>query len=144
MLTALFFAVEDRRYDTEIGVLWALEPAALNGAQGLDPALPVPESVHELFVGAFEAKPSTGKIVGVATHEVDIRMMMQLSAFTIHDTDKPLEGILHDYGAFLRRYEILPSAKRHLRDQLELLAIDSTNLFPDLDHLAADLNRRTR
>ncbi len=142
VLTALFFAVNDPLYDTEVGALWMLRPMVLNATQGYRLGLPVPEAVGTFFQTAFSPQPGhpTGLILAVATHEVDVRMMVQLSAFTIHDTDKPLEGLVADHSQFLRKYEILASAKPHIRSQLELLGINSANLFPDLDHLARDLN----
>ena len=141
-LTALFFAVQKPTRDTEPGALWALLPTGLNGAQGLPHGLPIPEAVPTLFKAAFDGGPSTGRIVAVATHEVDIRMMVQLSAFTIHDTAKPLETIAADSRPFLRKYTIPPTAKPLIRHRLQLLAIEASNLFPDLEHLAADLNAR--
>jgi len=144
ILTALFFAVTEQQYDEKPGALWALNGAGLNGAQGLVPMLPVPEDgdVLPLFAAAFEDLAPTGKVVAVATHEVDLRMLIQRSAFTVHDSDTPLETLLGDYSAFLRKYDIAPKAKPRLRIQLEHLAIDTAMLFPDLDHLAADLNHR--
>ncbi len=141
-LTALFFVVRKPENDAESGALWALHPARLNAAQRFSPMLPVPESVPDFFKAAFEGGTPTGHIIAVATHEVDIRMMVQLSSFTIHDTDKPLEAIVADPSPFLRKYTIPPTAKPLIRDRLRLLAIESSNLFPDLEHLAADLNSR--
>ena len=144
ILTALFFAVTEKQYDTKPGALWALYGAGLNGAQGLVPMLPVPEDgdVLPLFEAAFEDRADTGKVLAIATHEVDLRMLIQRSAFTVHDSDTPLETLLSDHGAFLRKYDIAPTAKQRLRIQLEHLAIDTAMLFPDLDHLAEDLNHR--
>ena len=62
------------------------------------------------------------------------------TAFTIHDTDKPLETVVADPGPFLRKYTIPPAAKATIRDRLQLLAIEASSLFPDFEHLAADLN----
>ncbi len=143
-LTALFFVVWKSEHDAEPGALWALHSARLNAEQGLPPMLPVPESasVAHLFKAAFDGGTPTGQVIAVAPHEVDIRMMVQLSSFTIHDTDKPLEAIVADPSPFLRKYTIPPTAKPLIRDSLGLLAIESSNLFPDLEHLAGDLNSK--
>jgi len=78
----------------------------LNGVLTASHSLALP-----LFRAAFSERAPTGKIVGVLAHEIDVRMMVQQSAFTIHDTATPLEE-LPGAADFLIKFEVAASAKR--------------------------------
>lgn len=143
-LTALFFAVENDERDTQAGALWALNPLTLNSVQFGDAALLLPEDVAPLFDAAFGVASSTKyKTVAVAPAEVDLRLMVQLSQFTVHSVDTPLEE-LSKCDTFLRKYAIPAEAKKRLREWLALLGIRRANLFPDLENLATDIDMVSR
>jgi len=139
VLFATFFAVRER--PTEAATLWAFDPILLNkyqtGLGGLktygDPV------VASLFKPPFrEEAPQEPKIVAVFANQVDVRMLVQVSAFTIHGIATPLED-LKDRDKFLVRFDIPASAKDRLQEELLQLGIRESNLFPDLEHLAKDV-----
>ena len=139
VLFATFFAV--RKRSTEAATLWALHPTLLNKFQtrleGLktygDPV------VERLFKPPFrDDAPQEDRIVAMFANHVDVRMLVQLSAFTIHGTATPLEDF-EDSDKFLIKFEIPASAKEGLREDLFKLGIRESNLFPDLEHLAKDV-----
>jgi hypothetical protein len=143
VLTGLFFAVDEEQ-DAQAGALWALNADALGNDQVGRPGIILPRSpnVRGLFDAAFDRRIApTDKIIPVGTPQVDIRMMMQVSAFTVHDSRTPLNQ-LPNSGAFVRKYEIPGAAKPHIREQLALMAIRRANLFPDLDNLAKERGDR--
>ncbi len=95
--------------------------------------------VVRLFKPPFrEEAPQEPKIVAVFANQFDVRMLVQLSAFTIHGTVAPLEE-LKNSNKFLIKFEIPASAKEGLREDLFKLGISESNLFPDLEHLAKDV-----
>ena len=88
ILIATYFAVRDERYHDEDGAVWALMGANLNEDQaGKHTYLPPTSSpASNLFREAFhvlDGEPST-IIVATNSFQSDIRMMVQLSEFTLH------------------------------------------------------------
>jgi len=78
-----------------------------------------------------------------ATYQ-DHRMFAQRSCFTIHGISlKPLQDILSNEAIvlsdYLIEYEIEIDAKSSLLNELSILGISATTVFPDLEHLAKDL-----
>lgn len=140
-LVAAFFAVTD--YLSEDGILWALNPFELNRSQTGLHALSVSgaDSLIPLFRAAFgtASKPSD-KILPVMAPEVDLRMLIQQSTFTIHGTATPIDA-LPGAASFTRRFTIPAAAKPFIGRQLAALGIRASTLFPDLEHLAQDLSR---
>ena len=66
-------------------------------------------------------------------------MMVQLSGMTIHGSPRPLNerpGIGSDV---LRKFVIDGRKKALLREELASLGIRQRTVFPDLEHLARDL-----
>ncbi len=59
---------------------------------------------------------------------------------TIHGSSQPLEG-RDDSDRYLLKFVVDAAAKHDLRIHLERFGIRERNLFPDLEHLARDLNR---
>ncbi len=135
VLFAAYFAVE--KEPEKPGELWMLQPNSLNQLQLGTDFLSVPEDprVTPLFNAAFTREPYGGKIVAVGVREVDIRMMVQQSAFTLHDTPTPLEQ-MPNHEKFLVRFEIPAAAKGQIRRQLDHLGVSQRNLFPDLETLS--------
>lgn len=86
ILPATFFAVEQAEHHGK-GALWGLNASALNKKHLGRDGLPVPDDaeVIPLFEAAFLESSSAGatKAAAVGTKEVDIRMLVHLSAFTI-------------------------------------------------------------
>ena len=142
ILIAAYFAVCE--YPDEAAALWALAPGALNDLQVEKRALMSagnPET-KALFDAPFDrTAEESDKIVAVMANQIDPRMMVQLSGFTIHGSRNPLDS-LPKSDQFLVEYEIPATAKEKIKNQLGMVGIMEANLFPDLDHLASDLASR--
>ena len=80
------------------------------------------------------------KVLAINTQQRDIRMLVQQSVFTMHGSNKALEeyeGAQH----FLRKFTIPANSKLDFWVSLQQLGIKESYLFPDLEHLAIELNR---
>lgn len=145
-LFALFFALQED-LPCDDAAIWAICPGQLNQVQFECPMILSPytnRKVKALFKTPFIDVPSApNKVAAVHLREVDIRMSVQLSAFTVHGDSRPLNS-LPDWRCFMRQLQIPKSAKPELRKQLSLLGIRESTLFPDLDHLAQQLNKDAR
>lgn len=90
------------------------------------------------FVPFFKSVNEGRAVMALLPDEVDVRMQLQLSVFTLHADDKPLEE-MPDREQFLVRFEIPADAKKTLREELYKLGIRVSTLFPDLEHLAEEV-----
>lgn len=142
-LTALFFAVwEQPNVD---GRVWILDPLRMNfdsiGRGVL--AAPTNSSVLPLIDGAFTNEDSVkNRVVAITPVEIDVRMTLQHSAFTIHTPAADL--IDFAVGKPWLSYLTVPGAlKSAIRGQLGLLGVRRSTLFPDLDSLAQDIAEMT-
>jgi len=141
LLIGLYFAVEDEKYFDSNGGLFCLLPALLNknerGACGHLPA-------HDPWVGkitwdAFRHdKKGPKDILSLVPDQVDIRHMTQQTAFTIHGRSDPLKNG-ESPSPFIFKYKIKKESKGEIKEILRGLGIKKSYLFPDLDHLAADI-----
>lgn len=140
-LLAVFFSVWQEKYDAEDATLWALDPYALNyftiKEHGLvQPGHPQADRLVQL---AYSQTPADEEaVVSLLTEEIDVRMLTQLSGFTIHGSPTALEG-RPGLESILFKYQIPAAAKPQIRRQLTSLGIRERNVFPDLEHLANDL-----
>ena len=67
-------------------------------------------------------------------------MLLQLSRFTLHGSPKPLEEY-EESDRYLGKIIIPSDVKEKIKTQLLYMGIAESNLFPDLEHLAGDLNK---
>ena len=67
-------------------------------------------------------------------------MSAQQSAFTIHANETPLED-LPRASRFLTRYKLTRGAKKALWYHLRSIGVTGGVLFPDLPHLADDIEK---
>ena len=153
-LIALFFALSlhepDYRHDSEPAALWALDPVGLNDAQIGGRGFPSYDSpfLTDLAKAAFHTTDfdMTGTTEGLCEaqafypQQIDVRMVVQQSAYTIHGTEKPLQE-LADADEFLLKIEIPSDQKSILRHLLAVLSIRRWDLYPDLQNLGQDLSR---
>jgi hypothetical protein len=143
-LIALFFAVQN--HDDAPGVLWALSPSELNRHEFKTGKLlsPYGKDVKNLFEAPFGVTDKDNpRIAAVVIRHIDVRMTVQLSAFTIHGVNTPL----NEYSKkeqFLINFEIPAESKKLLRLELIDMGIRESNIFPDLDHLAAELKKMAK
>jgi hypothetical protein len=141
-LTALFFAVEEKKHKKVDGAVWCLDPVALNRAANLqfafEPEIPafgrdkVLDSYLPSRVQESPAKQFTVAIVGPRNTP---RMAAQLGTFTInHRLHTPIETIgNHDH---VWRWIIPAAAKKRIQEELTLLGVSVLTLFPELDRVA--------
>ncbi len=141
-IVATYFVVT-KNQDRD-GALWALDPFTLTHTQiGKLHIMPVQSSEIQLLVrSAFGLEPRQENVFPIITNEIDLRMLVQLSTFTIHGSPKPLD----DYdqtGRFLEKH-IIPAACKHtILQELEVIGVTLATLFPDLDNLAEHLKNRS-
>jgi len=147
ILVAAYFAVADKKHADQPATLWGLEPTRLNESQierkGLlvhqdEEALPLFEDAFSSDHGSENDILSRDRIVAILTGQLDITQVVQFSTFTIHGSATPING-LDDVHKYLVEYEIPPEAKPQLLQALNLLGIRRSFLFPDLEHLANDI-----
>ncbi len=148
ILTAAYFAVattEPREKDLN-GVIWALQPDLLNRlSAGTYLLYLLGEPGTEMLI----RRASLGDLAGVSKcpvlavygSHIDMRMMLQQSAFTIHDNRSPLET-QDKAHAYLKKIIVPTEHKDTIKNELEILGIRRSTLFPDLDSLAKDLGAR--
>ena len=78
------------------------------------------------------------KVLAAGAPQYHLRMLLQQSMFTIHDTKQGLEQ-LPGAKMYLRGYVVEPQRREALLRELDLLGIRRSTLFPDLDNLAVDV-----
>lgn len=139
-LVGLFFAI--REHTEEDGVLWALSPYQLNEAQLGEKVLLNPDDpraqqlIRRAFNTEVEEIPATA---AVYPDHHDLRLVNQLGAFTIHGTSEPMEASA-EAEQYLVRFDIPAEVKLKMAFSLDALGIRLANLFPDLQHLAAQIS----
>lgn len=89
LLTGLYFAVCNSTKDSCDASLWALNPKRLNSSQGRhgvlhDEAKDAQWLVREAFESPTEPVVSVGYAFAMTGPQVDLRMLVQSAAFTIH------------------------------------------------------------
>lgn len=144
ILTAAFFALCPE--NNSDAVIWALAPGILNGSQlsgsgvvAFKHDTPTME-LQQLMREAFNHSKECQHILAVQGQQIDSRMLMQQSRFTIHGRSAGLETV-NDLPRqrFLRRYLIPQESRESLLLTIESLGCTKSVLFPDLDHLADDI-----
>ena len=142
-MIALYFAVVDRTSDDEDGMVWGLMPNDLNhaqfGAKGIM-GLGNPR-VKKLFANVWKSSGKTldaTETIAINTQHVDVRQMVQASQFTIHGSDIPLAE-LDNAENFLVLITIPKGVKNAFRQILNIIHLNDSYLFPDLEHLAKQI-----
>lgn len=142
-LIACYFAVEEASEKTQDvdGALFALNPYRLNYYQAKLSGLlnsQVPQAFQIAQRAFVSADPSQCKVLAIAPNLIDIRMISQLSGFTIHDERDYLEENVKS-DDFLVKFEIPAQSKEKLREQLKHAGLRPSSLFPDLEHLSKEV-----
>lgn len=141
-LIASFFAVEQEKYKNKDGALFALCPYKLNKSQfGRHVVFsPISEYAKDSALPAFDRKKvDNDKILGISPREQNLRVMNQMSAFTMHAKDMILDE-MPDNDEYLVKIRIKATAKQILLKQINTLGIRKLNLFPELEYLAEYIN----
>jgi hypothetical protein len=138
-LVALFFAI--RSHAENAGAIWAIKPFGLNEAQVGEGAIMNPRDpkAQAVILPAFGQirKPSMS-CLAIYPEEIDQRLAMQLSTFTVHGESVPLNQ-LPRAPEFVKKFTVPREAKEPLARTLDALGVRRANLFPDLENLAAQL-----
>ena len=101
--------------------------------------LPDNGSNFELIQRSFSntAKDFDG-VVSISPPEIDIRMMAQLSSFTLHGSGKSINNLPNSEN-FLINFIIPSDSKEKISKELKYLGVRKSSLFPDLEHLADEI-----
>ena len=127
--------------DAPSGALFALSPYALNKSGLDDDGLLVqhdPRAIEAVEHAFRRSVADSDRVIAIRPPELYLRMMVQMSVFTIHPRGKLAED-LQDSDDFLIKFEIPHASKDDLRSGLKVLGVRDSNLFPDLDHLGDEV-----
>jgi len=140
LMAAAFFAVT---YDPKPGpaAIWVLVPSELNKMS--PERKEVTFSIHgreaePLLQIAFDGGEPVDTVLAVLGQDVDLRMTIQQGAFTLHGDSTPLEEKAGVDRA-LAKLIIPEKAKPTFDEELWVLGVRRSALFPDLSNLARDL-----
>lgn len=144
-LVAAFFAVHpdyvplyaDQQRDA---CIWALAAGELNEVQGFEPLIfPLDAASYQpLIAPAFKNREEPNTVGVAMAIEHDPRIQLQQGAFTVHSCRKPLNR-LAQADRLLRQLVIPCAALRAFCEELSLLGMRKSNLFPDLASLTSEL-----
>jgi hypothetical protein len=139
LLVAAYFATELPDLNGEI---WILSPGSLNQVT-IGKFIPFlhDHRVEPMIAEAFGAKIGSdfSPYLAVFAPRTDPRMSAQLGNYTIHRAREPLEDRPEAFHT-LQRILIPCIAKERLRNELGLLGIRASSLFPDLATLANEIS----
>jgi len=151
-LVALHFALQHDK-----AMVWMLDPIALNrlsmtsGQESPEsdefplpwfhPKEPGIKNIGSASIGAAWGRGHGGIELPVAIHPTNIhpRMSVQRSCFTVHGNDR--RSLADQAPQLLRCYRIGPTARsrKQMREDLRILGISHSTVFPHLDWLAKEL-----
>lgn len=146
---ALYFALaNDENADAAI---WLINPLKMNVTMGYGEYVPpiTYRTVEKYLVGAFKDESRNRYSQGcrdkiIACHGVgnDLRMYVQQSNFTVHDSEFPLDVLLQQDKAcdYLYKIRIPQQGKRTLLKELDVLGVRGSTIFPDAEHIALEQN----
>jgi hypothetical protein len=144
-LVAAFFAVHPDyappgMADDRDVCIWVLAARLLNQSQGFEPLIfPLDAVSYEpLIEPAFKNRKEPNTIGVAMAIEHDPRIQLQQGAFTVHSSRKPL-NLLPGCDTWLRKFIIQNGDVTNFLNELDLLGIKKSNLFPDLTSLASEL-----
>lgn len=148
ILTAAYFAVSNESRWEEDGVIYSLSPSRLNkfscgnedhGSDG-DPY------TLKVLAGALGGDPRFNKVpmprgpVSYRPRQIDLRMMVQQSVFTVHHPEVRALDLLPVASSVLNRIVIPAGEKPQMMARLRLVGVNRTTVFPDLENLGAHLS----
>lgn len=142
-LVATYFALDGCQPEHSPAI-WILNPYALNFQAIHDRVTPSIESgsCAPFLKPAWKsgARAPTGFLAAMSS-EIDLRMFVQQSAFTIHPGPLPLEESPQADG-LLCKVTIPAASVRQMRSELELIGVCRGTIFPDLENLSRELAQR--
>lgn len=161
ILVAAYFATEPSdKTALDDAVIWCLNPYFLNTWESgnafgfshssicvFDQFLYHPKPYDQFIVSAFSGieDSNNSAVIAVAPREIDLRLTVQSSFFTIHGFSsilmQPLESKLL-VTPVLTKCTISAASKSDIQKQLRKCGVSRASLFPDLTNLAFDIKTR--
>jgi len=144
-LVALFFAVSEKKYRRSPGVVWCLDPLALNKFANLKefpfpeeiPAFGIDKVMNSYLPSLVKENPAELLPVAIVGPRNTQRMAAQLGTFTInHRLHRPIEEIGN--SKHIWQWTIPARDKKNLLLELKYLGISELTLFPELDRVAEE------
>lgn len=146
-LIAVFFATETYRKLPETdGCVWVLTPGLLNEKEGFGNCIyPIDaDTTQEMLLPAFKHAHHNpelvNRILACSSTENNRRMYSQYSNFTVHNSLERLQDICDEN--MLYKIIIPCERKKYFIDSLHVLGITESFVYPDLDHISADLREQ--
>jgi hypothetical protein len=145
-LIALYFAAYDYHRHSmnpseNDACIWMINPGELNASFGREKLIYALDTnmARELIDQAFytDRNKNLG-VLAASAIETHKRMIMQQSAYTIHSDTRPLEE-LDGNERWLKRVKIPQPALPKIAEELEILGIRLSSIYPDLDNLAKEI-----
>lgn len=139
-LIALYFALF-KESETD-SALWILDPQALNRQMQMGPYLfPMDyQTIRPFLEGAFDVNKDyrSEKIIACNGIGHDLRMYVQQSSFTVHDTKQLALDELLETGNFLWKIRIPNDCRAFFLETLQMMGIHESTIFPDMEHIAEE------
>lgn len=144
-LIAAYFAVENWEKSKDVdGCIWVLNPSKLNASEGFKDYLYSIDShtALQMIRPAFkkeyvpESKKVIDKVLACYPIEHDMRIYVQQSAFTIHNTKRKL---VHMKEGLLNKIIIPGEAKERISYELGIMGITLSHIYPDAQNIAKEL-----
>ena|GEM_PF-1009449 len=143
-LIALYFALEAYIYDdreVQNACIWILEPHRMNELEELGEVTPSIDAhmCRDMLKPAFyHRSEENDKVLAAMAAEADLRMFVQQGAFTIHSYRRPLNR-RPGHEEYLSALIIPAERVKDLAFQIDVCGFRKGDIFPDLEHLAAEL-----
>lgn len=145
LASAAFFASVFAKEDKD-GAIWILDPNMLNHASeyklnGLHVLGNV--ETNKILKTLITKEKAEGKYLAAVGKSVDLRMSAQKSGFTLHGDDDPLEDF-PNAETYLGRIVIPREVKPLIEEELWVMGIKESTIFPNLHNLANELKNDWR
>jgi len=144
LTVAVYFAVAHEPC-TDDAAIWLLAPEVLNqhAAEPVDGICVLngqlaSAQIRPIVAAAFSEVECSTAPYAVLSQDLDVRVMIQSGAFTIHGDQSSLEEHAHA-PEFLARFLIPYRARSRFTQELHAMGVRRSLLFPDLQHLAVEL-----
>ncbi|MBF0555394.1 MAG: hypothetical protein HQK96_12715 [Nitrospirae bacterium] len=97
----------------------------------------------------YHSAEENNKVMAVMASEIDIRMFVQQSCFTIHSSSEPLEELVpklknQQDTDILTKIIIPANYVRQMAFELDVCGFRKGDIFPDLQNLADEMKSRYR
>jgi hypothetical protein len=144
LVVAAYFAVSHEPLD-EDAAIWLLAPEHLNRRArvaidgiGLLNGGNASSLIRPIAEAAFREVECEQSPYAVLSQDLDMRVIVQSGAFTIHHSPEPLDDhpLAHE---FLARFDIPRRRRADFQGELWAMGARRSLLFPDLHHLAIEL-----